>query len=144
MADFELRQRAWDMAEAAEEHVEVLSVEDLHAERTARAEDEDFELLDVRDVREVWIEGRIPGARLAPRGMLEFWADPETVYYKDYFHPERRYVLYCNEGGRSALAAKRLQDMGYEDVAHLAGGFTAWAEADYETEAVPQKDYTSR
>jgi len=146
MADFELEPdvRAWAMAEAAEEHVEVVDVDDLHAERTARGDDEAFELLDVRDVREVWIEGRIPGARLAPRGMLEFWADPDTVYYKDYFHPERRYVLYCNEGGRSALAAKRLQDMGYGDVAHLAGGFTAWEAAGYETEEVPQKDYTSR
>ena len=146
MAEFELEpeKRAWAMAEAAEEHVEVLSVEALHDERATRGDDDDFELLDIRDIREVWIEGAIPGARLAPRGMLEFWADPDTIYYKEYFHPDRRYVLYCNEGGRSALAAKCLQDMGYGDVAHLDGGFTAWEEAGYETEDVPQKDYKSR
>ena len=144
MAEFELRKRAWDMAEAAEEHVEVVDVEGLHAEMAERDGDDEFVVLDIRDIREVWIEGSIPGVEHAPRGMLEFWADPETAYYKEYFHPERRYVLYCNEGGRSALAARRLREMGYEDVAHLAGGFTAWEEAGYETVDVEQRDYKSR
>ncbi|MFC7227762.1 rhodanese-like domain-containing protein [Salinirubellus salinus] len=146
MADFELEPdvRAWTMAERAEEHVEVLTVEDLRAELDERGDDEAFVVLDVRDIREVWIEGSIPDVHHAPRGMLEFWADPDTVYYKEYFHPERRYVLYCNEGGRSALAAKRLQEMGYGDVAHLDGGFTAWEAAGYETVDVEQRDYKSR
>ena len=76
--------------------------------------------------------------------MIEFWADPETEYYKPFFHPERRYVLYCNEGGRSALAARDLRAMGYPDVAHLEGGFTAWQAADAPTVDVPQKDYKGR
>jgi rhodanese-related sulfurtransferase len=145
MVEFELdpEKQAWAMAEAAEAEVEVVDVEQLRAEMDAR-DDEAFQVLDIRDIREVWIEGSIPDVRHAPRGMLEFWADPDTVYYRDYFHPGRRYVLYCNEGGRSALAAKRLKEMGYEDVAHLAGGFTAWQEAGCETVEVEQKDYSSR
>ncbi|WP_254534828.1 rhodanese-like domain-containing protein [Halomarina litorea] len=135
-----LRKHAWDMAEEAEKDVETLSVEAVHD----LLGDEDVTLLDIRDVRERWIEGTIPGARHAPRGMLEFWADPETEYYRDYFEPSRRYVLFCNEAGRSALAAKTLQKMGFEDVAHVAGGFTAWQAADYEVEEVEQRDYKSR
>lgn len=135
-----LRQHAWSMAEAAEEDVETMSVEDV----AERLDDEDVTLVDIRDVRELWIEGTIPGARHAPRGMLEFWADPETDYYRDWFDPGRRYVLFCNEAGRSALAAKALQEMGFEDVAHVAGGFTAWRTAGYDVEDVPQKDYKSR
>ena len=136
----ELRQHAWAMAEAAEEAIETVSVEDV----AEHLNDEDVTLVDIRDVRERWIEGTIPGARHAPRGMLEFWADPETEYYRDWFDPERRYVLFCNEAGRSALAAKRLREMGFEDVAHVAGGFTAWEAAGYDVEGVPQKDYKSR
>jgi rhodanese-related sulfurtransferase len=136
----ELRQHAWDMAEAAEEHVETVTVEQVRD----RLDDEAVTLVDIRDVRELWIEGTIPGAKHAPRGMLEFWADPETEYYRDWFDPSRRYVLFCNEAGRSALAAKVLQEMGFEDVAHLTGGFTAWQDADYEVEAVEQRDYKNR
>ncbi|MFC7136523.1 rhodanese-like domain-containing protein [Halobaculum litoreum] len=145
----ELDAHAWDMAAAAEEHVEVLSVEAAHGEWAARddggdATDDGATFLDVRDVRERWIEGAIPGDTHAPRGMVEFWADPETDYYRDYFDPDRRYVLYCNEGGRSALAAKALRDMGFVDVAHVEGGFTAWQAAGYEQAAVEQPDYSDR
>ena len=145
----ELDEHAWDMAAAAEEHVEVLGVEAAHEEWAARDDggtdgDDGPMFLDVRDVRERWIEGAIPGDRHAPRGMLEFWADPETEYYRDYFDPDRRYVLYCNEGGRSALAAKALRDMGFADVAHVEGGFTAWQAADYEQADVEQPDYSER
>jgi len=136
----ELRKHAWDMARAAEEDIETLSIEAVRD----LLEGGDVTLIDVRDVRELWIEGTIPGARHAPRGMLEFWADPETEYYRDYFDPGRRYVLFCNEAGRSALAAKALREMGFADVAHMAGGFTAWREAGYETEAVEQRDYERR
>jgi rhodanese-related sulfurtransferase len=136
----ELRQHAWAMVEAAEEHVETVTVEQVHE----RLGDDGVTLVDIRDVRELWIEGTIPGANHAPRGMLEFWADPETEYYRDWFDPSRRYVLFCNEAGRSALAAGRLQEMGFTDVAHLTGGFTAWQDAGYEVEAVEQRDYESR
>ena len=133
----ELDRTAWGMAEAADEAVESVSVEELRTELA----DADTVVVDVRDIREVWIEGSIPDAEHAPRGMIEFWADPETEYYKEFFDPETRYVLYCNEAGRSALAAERLGEMGYRDVAHLEGGFTAWQEAGEEVVDVPQKDY---
>ena len=131
---------AWEMAESADEGVESLTVDDVRRE----IDDGDVTLLDVRDIRECWIEGSIPGAKQAPRGMLEFWADPRTDYYRDYFDPEQRYILFCNEAGRSALATQRLQEIGYEDVAHLEGGFTAWKEAGEEIEEVEQRDYESR
>lgn len=128
---------AWGLAAEAERDTESISVEELETEL---AEGETV-ALDIRDIREVWIEGSIPDAEHAPRGMIEFWADPETKYYKEFFDPENRYVLYCNEAGRSALAAKRLAEMGYSDVAHLEGGFTAWQETNGEVVDVPQKDY---
>jgi rhodanese-related sulfurtransferase len=137
--DFRLDRTAWGMVEEAEEAVESLSVAELRAEL-----DERTVLVDIRDVREVWIEGSIPDAEHAPRGMIEFWADPGTDYYKPFFDPQNRYVLYCNEGGRSALAAESLREMGYPDVAHLEGGFTAWQAADAPTVDVPQKDYKDR
>jgi rhodanese-related sulfurtransferase len=138
---FELDRTAWGMADRADEVVESVTVDELRAE----LDDENPPtVVDIRDIREVWIEGSIPDVEHAPRGMIEFWADPETVYYKPFFHPDRRYVLYCNEGGRSAMAARRLEEMGYPAVAHLEGGFTAWQAAAAETVDVPQKDYTSR
>jgi len=138
--EFDLDQRAWGLAEAADAEVESLTVGELDAER----DDPGTVVLDVRDIRERWIEGAIPDDYHAPRGMVEFWADPETEYYKDFFHPDTRYVCYCNEGGRSALVAKRLEEMGFSDVAHLEGGFTAWQDADMVTVAVEQRDYADR
>jgi rhodanese-related sulfurtransferase len=138
----ELERHAWDMVEEAEADVESLSVATVR--ELSDSEHEEVVLLDIRDIRELWIEGTIPGSRHAPRGMLEFWADPETEYYRDYFRPERRYVLFCNEAGRSALAARRLAEMGFRDVAHMAGGFTAWQDAGYPVEIVEQRDYTDR
>lgn len=149
----ELDRTAWGMAEAADEAVESVTVEELRAEldrggdpgdeedQGGESDDEETVVVDVRDIREVWIEGSIPGAEHAPRGMIEFWADPETEYHEEFFDPERRYVLFCNEAGRSALAAERLREMGYSDVAHLEGGFTAWQESGGEVADVPQKDY---
>ncbi len=106
--------------------LENLSVEQLKREL---AEREDLLLVDVREIQEYVDLGAIPGARHAPRGMLEFWADPASPYYRDYFQPDKRVVLYCAAGGRSALAAKALKDMGYPDVAHLEAGFSGWAKA---------------
>ena len=85
--------------------------------------------VDIRDVRELEREGTIPGAFHAPRGMLEFWVDPESPYHKEIFASGRRFVLYCASAWRSALAAKCLCDMGLEGVAHIEGGFTAWKAA---------------
>ena len=142
---FEVDVKAWDMAAEADADVETVTVAELQAERAATAaddEDDNLVVLDVRDIREARIEGGIPGAKHAPRGMIEWWADPSTKYYKPFFHPSRRYVVYCNEAGRSALVANVLEEMGYDDVAHLEGGFTAWSEAGGEVENVPQRDYT--
>ncbi|PSP74579.1 sulfurtransferase [Halobacteriales archaeon QH_9_66_26] len=132
-----LERSAWGLVEEVERDVASITVDELEAELA----DGGTIALDIRDIREVWIEGSIPDAEHAPRGMLEFWADPGTKYYKEFFDPDRRYVLYCNEAGRSALAAKRLEEMGYTDVAHLDGGFTAWQETGGEVVDVPQKDY---
>jgi rhodanese-related sulfurtransferase len=87
------------------------------------------QFVDVRDVRELEREGVIPGAIHAPRGMLEFWVDPESPYHRDVFAQDKEYVLFCALGWRSALATKMLMDMGLERVAHVGGGFTAWKEA---------------
>lgn len=88
---------------------------------------DDVQFIDIRDVRELDREGVIPGAFHAPRGMLEFWVDPESPYHKPVFaRPDTRYVLFCAAGWRSALATKTLQEMGLENVAHIEGGFDAW------------------
>lgn len=86
-------------------------------------------LVDLRDPRELEIEGRIEGARSCPRGMLEFWIDPESPYHKDYFSSGKEFVFFCAGGLRSALAAKTAQDMGLENVTHIEGGMAAWKKA---------------
>ena len=91
---------------------------------------DDVQFIDLRDVRELEHEGVIPGAFHAPRGMLEFWVDPESPYHKPVFsQPGPRYVLFGAAGGRAALATRTMQDMGLSDVAHIDGGFTAWKAA---------------
>ena len=95
--------------------------------------------VDVRDVRELEREGMIPGAFHAPRGMLEFWVDPESPYHKPVFAEQKHFVLYCASGWRSALAAKTLQEMGLDNVSHLAGGFSTWKEAGAPVEQKPAR-----
>ena len=85
--------------------------------------------VDIRDVRELEREGMIPNAFHAPRGMLEFWVDPDSPYYKPIFTDDKRYVLYCASAWRSALATHALQNMGLPGVCHLEGGFSAWKKA---------------
>jgi rhodanese-related sulfurtransferase len=86
-----------------------------------------LQVIDIRDVRELQAEGTVPGSYHAPRGMLEFWADPASPYFKKVFAEDgREFVLCCGAGWRSALAAKTLQDMGLANVAHIDGGFTEW------------------
>ncbi len=99
------------------------------ARAVARLGDDDVVFVDLRDVRELGREGGIPGAFHAPRGMLEFWIDPESPYHKPIFAEDRHFVFYCASGWRSALAARTAQDMGLRKVSHIDGGFTAWKEA---------------
>ena len=90
---------------------------------------DDVVFVDLRDVRELWREGTIPGAFHCPRGLLEFWIDPDSIYYRDIFACGKKFLVYCNLGWRSALAAQVSQRMGLTPVAHLGGGFDAWKEA---------------
>ena len=90
-------------------------------------------VVDIRDVRELEREGKIPDAKHIPRGMLEFWMHPQSPYFKQYFHEASEVILHCNRGWRSALAAKSLKDIGI-DVAHMEGGFSAWLEEGLEVE----------
>lgn len=91
--------------------------------------DDNTILVDLRDPRELEREGRIPGARHCPRGMLEFWIDPESPYHKDFFSSGKNFVFFCAGGMRSALSAKTAQDMGLEHVSHIEGGMAAWKKA---------------
>ena len=86
-------------------------------------------LIDIRDIRELQRDGRIEGAFHAPRGMLEFWADPDSPYHKEIFATEGELILFCASSWRSALAAKTLQDMGFTNIRDMEGGFTAWKTA---------------
>jgi rhodanese-related sulfurtransferase len=92
----------------------------------AELERGDVVLIDLREGNEFAENGKIPGSVHAPRGMLEFYADPTSPYHRAEFDPDRRLILACASGGRSALAADRLQQMGYRNVAHLDGGLRAW------------------
>ena len=96
------------------------------------------QFVDVRDIRELEREGVIPGAIHAPRGMLEFWVDPESPYHRDVFAQDKQYVLFCALGWRSALATKTLMDMGLARVAHIDGGFAAWKDAGGPVESKPR------
>ncbi len=115
---------AAQMVAEAKDHVENLTAEQVAAE----VEEGDALLIDIREDDERVQNGAIPNALRAPRGMLEFWADPTSPYHREEFDPARRTILYCASGGRSALAADTLQRMGYGNVAHLNGGIKAWKE----------------
>ncbi len=83
-------------------------------------------LVDLRDIRELKRDGKVPEAVHVPRGMLEFWIDPESPYYKSFFDDAEEIILYCNKGSRSALAAQSLLSMGMENVSHMEGGMEQW------------------
>ncbi|WP_102125737.1 rhodanese-like domain-containing protein [Deinococcus planocerae] len=116
---------AMQMVQEARQRVENLSADQVAAE----LERGDAVLVDLREPGEQDQTGVIPGAVAAPRGMLEFWADPTSPYHRPEFDPGRRLILHCASGGRSALAADTLRQMGYTNVAHLDGGMKAWSEA---------------
>lgn len=128
-----------DLERHAEDYVEeaTSAVDSVTAGELRDAiEDGDVTVVDVREDRERWAAGAIPGSVHASRGGIEYSADPESDYHLDAFDPDRRYVCHCSGGSRGAMAAARLQEMGYDDVAYLEGGFRAWQEADYEVEDV--------
>lgn len=112
---------AADMVAEARSRVECLTPEAVADELREGAL-----LVDLRESEERSESGAIPGALHAPRGMLEFWADPTSPYHRNEFNPARRIILHCASGGRSALAADLLQQMGYQRIAHLEGGIKAW------------------
>ncbi len=116
----------------AEAKAQITSLSALEARRMAEAGE--ALLVDIRDVRELHREGRIPGAFHAPRGMLEFWIDPASPYHKPALATEKTLVLFCASAWRSALAAKTLADMGARNVAEIEGGFTAWRDAGHPVE----------
>ncbi|AFZ66849.1 rhodanese-like domain-containing protein [Deinococcus peraridilitoris] len=116
---------AAQLVQEAKQRVENLSVDQVAAELDSG----EAVLIDVREPGEQVQSGVIPGAVSAPRGMLEFFADPASPYHRAEFDPKRRIIVHCAAGGRSALAADTLQQMGYTNVAHLEGGIKAWSEA---------------
>ncbi len=99
------------------------------SEAQALPDDPDVTLVDLRDIRELQRDGMIPGAFHCPRGMLEFWIDPDSPYAKPQFQEDRKFVFYCASGWRSALSAKAAQDMGLKNVAHISDGFGGWKKA---------------
>ena len=116
---------AAELVAEAKARVENLTAEQVAAELATG----DVVLVDIREPQERIDNGGIPGAVAAPRGMLEFWADPSSSYHRPEFDPARRVILHCASGGRSALAADTLRLLGYDNVAHLDGGIGAWKAA---------------
>ncbi len=113
------------LVDAAEREIETLSIDDARALHGRG----DVVFVDLRDIRELEREGRMPGAFHCPRGMLEFWIDPESPYHKPQFSEDKRFVFFCAGGWRSALAAQTAHRMGLRPVAHVQGGFGEWKKA---------------
>lgn len=114
--------------EALKANISNFSVEDLRAQEAAIASGDTL-LIDLREIQELLELGTIPGAKHVPRGMLEFWADPASPYFRDYFAENKKMILFCAGGGRSVYATLALKDMGYGDVGHLEVGFNGWKQA---------------
>ena len=112
------------MAEAAT-RIEAVTIDAAHG----LLDDPNVLFVDIRETRELERDGTIPGAFHAPRGMIEFWVDPESPYFKKPFGEDKRLVLFCASAWRSALTTAALLDMGLDDVCHLEGGFSAWKKA---------------
>ena len=121
-----------DEANAIVEEIDVDRARELYGR-------EDVQFVDIRDIRELEREGRVPGAFHCPRGMLEFWIDPASPYAKPQFQQDKHFVFFCAGGLRSALAARAAQEMGLKPVSHLKGGYGAWRAAGGATEPLPPK-----
>ena len=122
------------LVDAANREVETLSATDA----VALAGNDNVVFVDLRDIRELDREGRMPGAFHCPRGMLEFWIDPASPYHKPVFAEDKRFVFFCAAGWRSALAAQTAQRMGLKPVAHIEGGFGEWKKAGGAIETKPR------
>jgi rhodanese-related sulfurtransferase len=120
------------MLDEANAKIETLKAEDA----IARFGRDDTVFVDLRDPRELEREGKVPGALHCPRGMLEFWIDPESPYHKPAFAQDKTFIFFCAAGWRSALSTATAQDMGLKPVAHIEGGFTAWKAAGGPVEAL--------
>lgn len=119
-------------AEALVETIPVQQALDLQS-------DPSVVFIDLRDIRELYREGKIPGAVHVPRGMLEFWIDPESPYHKPIFDQDKSFVFYCNLGWRSALAAQVATEMGVAKVCHIEGGFDSWTTNGGDVEKVEKR-----
>ena len=122
-----LRKGFRQMVDEAKARIKTISLQEAHA----RLGKDDVVFVDLRDVRELERDGMIPGAFHCPRGMLEFWIDPESPYHKDVFASGKEFVFFCNGAWRSALGADVAQQMGLAPVCVMDGGFTAWKEAGF-------------
>ena len=127
--------RVSDLIAEAEIKIETLTVQQALMDKDSP----DVELVDLRDIRELWREGAIPGAIHVPRGMLEFWIDPESEYHKDIFASGKKFIFFCALGHRSALATLTAQNMGLTPVAQIGGGYTAWKGSGAPTETKERK-----
>ena len=124
-----------ELIQQADKEVEVVFAKNL----IQIQQSEKITIVDIRDIRELWKEGKIKGSIHAPRGMLEFWVDPKSPYHRKVFSTGNKFILYCKSGWRSALATKTLLEMGFGPVAHLAGGFDEWKNEKGEVERLEQK-----
>ena len=113
------------LVEEAKKGIEEISAE----EAVALIGDDSVVIIDIRDVRELQRDGKVPGSFHCPRGMLEFWIDPSSPYHKEVFAQEKKFVFHCASGWRSALATEVAQRMGLKPVAHIESGFTGWKKA---------------
>jgi rhodanese-related sulfurtransferase len=126
------RQSIQDLVNATKENLEELSVTELQTEISSGS----CTVVDIRDFRERLLDGTIPGAVSAPRGMLEWWFDPDSPYHREEFAIDGRYVFFCSLGWRSALATAAIKNLGFENVAHLEDGFTGWVQSEQPVEDV--------
>lgn len=118
-----LKKNSASMVAEARARIEEIEIQDL----IQLLDDDNVVVVDIRDVRERQRSGFIPGSVHAPRGMVEFWVDPESPYFKEIFGADKKFIFHCASGWRSALTVATLQDMGFE-AAHLREGFSKWAE----------------
>lgn len=126
------RRTVHDLVADAKAEIEELSAVQVKAELDAGT----ATLIDIRDIRERVEKGVIPGSISTPRGMLEFWFDPESPYHQDRYTFEGRYIFHCASGWRSALAAQVIGEIGFGNVAHLDTGFTGWVDEGFDVENI--------
>jgi rhodanese-related sulfurtransferase len=124
-----------DLISEAETQIQTLTVKEVLTIK----DNTDVQLIDLRDIRELWKEGTIPQSIHVPRGMLEFWVAPDSDYHKDIFASGKKFIFFCALGHRSALATLAIQNMGLSPVAHIKGGYTAWKKSGAPTEIKERK-----